>query len=92
MSGNAAIEKIEEFLDKKVKVYCEISDRDGKINQLIISVDIINLKLIFRRESYIMEDKFLYNLIYNMEKNFYSLTVQDEYYEKILLDNGDNEV
>ena len=30
-----------------------------------------------------LHDKFLYNLIYNIKRNEYSLEEQDEYFEKI---------
>jgi hypothetical protein len=34
-------------------------------------------------ESHKLHDKFLYNLIYNIKKDEYSLEEQDEYFEKI---------
>ena len=83
LSRSMAIGKIQEFLDKKKKVYCDLCDRDGKINQLIMSIDKVNFNLILRHGTHIMEDKYLYNLTYYMEKDLYSLTSQDEYYEEI---------
>ena len=31
-----------------------------------------------------LHDKFLYNIIYNIKKDQYSLEIQDEYFEKII--------
>ena len=85
LSRNIAINKIQEFLDKKRKVYCDLYDRDGKINQLVIDIDKINFKLILKHSNHVMEDKYLYNLTYDMKKDLYSLTSQDEYYEEIYI-------
>lgn len=40
-------------------------------------------------ETYKLQDRFLYNLIYNQKLNKYSLQEQGEYYEKINHENED---
>jgi hypothetical protein len=40
-------------------------------------------------ENHKMHDKFLYNIIYNIKKNQYSLQEQDEYFEKLNVSNED---
>jgi DNA invertase Pin-like site-specific DNA recombinase len=75
-------------LDNNKKVICDLHDRDGKIGIQIIEMqndferDFSEIKL---KDGMILklEDKFLYNIIYNIKKNLYSLTEQDEYFEKI---------
>jgi hypothetical protein len=85
LSRQLTIVKIQEFLDKKKKVYCDLYDRDGKIGQLITAIDKISFKLIFRHSDHFMEDRYLYNLTYDMKKDLYSLTSQDEYFEELLV-------
>jgi hypothetical protein len=40
-------------------------------------------------ETYKLQDRFLYNIIYNQKLNKYSLQEQGEYYEKIEQNNED---
>jgi hypothetical protein len=40
-------------------------------------------------ETYKLQDRFLYNIIYNQKLNKYSLQEQGEYYEKIEQSNED---
>lgn len=82
---------ISEFLEKGIKVICNLTDRDGKIGEEIISVSnelesefsIVKLK---NGKITKLEDKFLYNINFINRKNYYSLTIQDEYFEKIIID------
>jgi hypothetical protein len=83
LSRELACNKIEEYLDKKKKIYCDICDKNGKISEKIVSLDRKEFKLNLRHSIYIMEDRFLYNISYNIKKDEYSLTCQDEYYEEI---------
>jgi hypothetical protein len=83
LSRNLACDKIIDFLDKKKKVWCDLCDRDGKINDIILSVDKTDFRLNLRHSDIIMPDKYLYNLSYNIKKDEYSLTEQDEYFEEI---------
>ena len=78
--------KICEYLDRSKKIYCDLYDRDGKISQLILSVDKTTFKLTLKHGEYTMEDRYLYNLTYDIKKDQYSLTAQDEYFEEINVD------
>jgi len=79
--------KIKNLLNKGVNVVCDLSDRNGKFGLKITNIenDYENDVCIVEmgREECLLQDKFLYNLIYNGKKMEYSLQIQDEYYEKI---------
>ena len=64
LSRNLACDKIIYYLDKKKKVWCDIHDKYGKINDLIINIEKPSYKLILKHGIFIMEDKFLYNISY----------------------------
>jgi hypothetical protein len=83
LSRNITIDKITDYLEKKKKIWCNLSDRDGKICDLILKVYKPDYKLILRHGEYFMEDNLLYNISYNIKKDEYSLYEQDEYYEQI---------
>lgn len=88
LSKNTTFKKVKDLLDKKRIVICDLHDRDGKIGLQIIDISNniedeicqVQLKGGTKHE---LHDKFLYNLIYNVKKNLYSLQEQDEYFEKI---------
>ena len=88
LSKNSTYDKVKDLIDKSRRVICDLHDRDGKIGLRIIDIEndfeedecILHLK---GSETFILEDKFLYNLIYNKNRDEYSLQEQDEYYEKI---------
>lgn len=88
LSKSVVSVKIKELIDKSKKVICDLHDRDGKIGLEIL--DVINNYE--KEESFVvlkdnnkhpLHEKFLYNLIYNTNKNLYSLQEHDEYFEKI---------
>ncbi len=85
LSKHIAIVTIQEFLDRKKKIYCDLYDRDGKIGMLIIGIDKINSKLVLKHGEHFMDDKYLYNLTYDMKGDLYSLTCHDEYFEELLV-------
>lgn len=95
LSKNSTYDKIKDLLDKERKVICDLHDRDGKIGLKVVDIEndfeedecILHLK---GDETFVLEDKFLYNLIYNKKKDEYSLQEQDEYYEKIEASNGED--
>jgi hypothetical protein len=88
LSKNVTFKRLKHLLENDKKVICDLHDRNGKIGLQIIDInndiekEFCEIKLkdqsIFR-----LQDKFLYNIIYNIKKNHYSLTEQDEYFEKI---------
>lgn len=88
LSKNVASKRVRHLLDNNKKIICDLHDRDGKIGLPIIDIqndyelEFCELKL---KGDVIckLEDKFLYNITYNLKKNLYSLTEQDEYFEKI---------
>jgi hypothetical protein len=84
LSKNLTYNKINFLLENNKKVICDLYDRDGKIGLPIISVD--NNSIIMKNEKHQLNDRFLYNIIYNNKVSQYSLQEQDEYFEKILID------
>ena len=88
LSKNSTFQRVTELLEKGKKIICDLHDRNGKIGLQIIGgenlfeEDICRLNL-KGGESHNLHDKFLYNLIYNVKKDEYSLQEQDEYFEKI---------
>jgi hypothetical protein len=88
LSKNVAYKRVRQLLDNNKKVICDLHDRDGKIGLQIVDIqndiekEFCEIKL---KDGMIIKlhDNFLYNIIYNMKKNLYSLTEQDEYFEKI---------
>jgi len=92
LSKSVVATRVKNFIDNGIKVICDLHDRDGKIG--IEVIDVINnyeeefSTLILKGDSkHELHDKFLYNLIYNSKKNYYSLEEQDEYFEKIEANN-----
>lgn len=88
LSRETTYQKIRKLLDLNKKVVCDLYDRNGKIGLYITSITnnynegtcTLNLK---GGEITKMTDNYLYNLIYNIQKDEYSLETQDEYFEKI---------
>jgi len=88
LSKNSTFTKITQLLEKGKKVFCDLHDKNGRIGIEIIGISnqfetercILNLK---NGEQFFLYDKFLYNIIYNIKKDTYSLQEQDEYFEKI---------
>lgn len=94
LSKNSTFHKITQLLEKGKKVICDLHDKDGKIGLQIVAVEnqfeTETCKLTFKNETfYYLQDKFLYNLFYNIKKNEYSLQEQDEYFEKITTSDDD---
>jgi len=94
LSKNLAFDKISKLLERGKKVICDLYDKDGQINDEIISIHndfeheecILDLK---HGERAILSDRFLYNIDYDIKKDIYSVKVQDEYFEKIKVDDED---
>ena len=88
LSKNTAFSKILDLLESGIKVICNLHDRNGKFGMEIVKIEnnfeeeTCTIKMI-HDESHKLHDKFLYNLIYNIKKDEYSLEEQDEYFEKI---------
>lgn len=96
LSKNSTFSKIEDLLSGGKKVICDLHDRDGKFGLAITKVENDFEEdgcLVFMRggETHMLEDRFLYNIIYDAKKDAYSLQEQDEYCEKIEASNGDDD-
>jgi hypothetical protein len=88
LSKNTTYKKVKELLEREKTIICDLRDRDGKIGLPIISIENDFEKesckvLIKGGISHNLHDKFLYNIIFNIKKDQYSLQEQDEYFEKI---------
>jgi hypothetical protein len=88
LSKNQVFDKITYYLSKKKKVICDLKDKDGIINEQIISIvnDFENeYCVLYLKHDQICKifDKFLYKITYNFQKDNYSLETQGEFYEKI---------
>ena len=95
LSKNVVVVKIKELISLKKKVICDLHDRDGRIGLYILEVlddhqEETSTILMRGDEKHELHDNFLYNLIYNISKDEYSLQEQDEYFEKIEAKNGEN--
>lgn len=93
LSKNTTCERVRTLLDGNMMVICDLSDRNGRIGLPILNIENIHSEddcIVFMKdnETYKLQDRFLYNLIYNQKLNKYSLQEQGEYYEKI---NHENE-
>lgn len=93
LSKNTTFNKILQLLQKNKKVICDLYDKNGLIDDEIVEIindfqqDICILKLKHGDTSQ-LNDRFLYNLKYNIKHDTYSLTIQDEYYEKLSIDEN----
>jgi hypothetical protein len=94
ISKNSTFKKVSELLEIGKKVICDLHDRNGKIGLEITGIEnnfeedtcTVSMK---GDEKHQLHDKFLYNLIYSIKKDQYSLQEQDEYFEKIESKNED---
>jgi len=96
LSKNATHSKIEDLLKEKKVIICNLHDKNGNFGSKIIRVENIfeeDICTIVMKsgEKHNLEDKFLYNIIYNIKKDEYSLQEQDEYFEKVEANNGDDD-
>ncbi len=91
LSKNKTHDVIQELLTESFKVMCDLTDRDGKIGEFIISVQNdfeseTSLLRLDNNKTATLMDKFLYNINWKEKKRYYSLTTQGEYFEKITID------
>lgn len=95
LSKNVTFDKIVKLLERGKKVICDLYDKNGQINDEIISIQndfeheecILKLK---HGETAKLSDRFLYNIDYNIKKDIYSVKSQDEYFEKIEINKDEN--
>jgi len=94
LSKNDTFLKISNLLENKKKVICDLYDKNGRIEDEIISIyndfenekSIINLK---HGEKAYLYDRFLYDIKYDFQKDTYSLQSGEEFFEKIPINNED---
>ena len=89
------ISYLEKELQNKDEILFEVLNPDVNID--IYAGEILKIENNFEEDTckvmmkgeeiHNLEDKYLYNLIYNVENNEYSLEEQDEYFEKISVKN-----
>lgn len=92
LSKESTSTKISNLLDEGKKIICNLTDRDGKIG-----IQIVQIYNIFDDETCIMtlkngekvklKDNILYNIIYNINKEEWSLEMEDEFFEKLPVKN-----
>lgn len=88
LSMDSTFYKIQDLLSSDKKVICNLFDRDGQINDEIISIEkdydkdtcLITCK---HGDTTILSDRFLYNIRYQFSDDSYYLEAQDEFFEKI---------
>ena len=94
LSKNTTCERVRDLLDREKNIICDLHDRDG-----LIGLPVKDVKndyeeefglIIMKNETHKLSDKFLYNIIYDKRLSRYSLQEQDEYFEKITINNNDN--
>lgn len=94
LSRQNAFETISRLLESNKKIICNLIDRDGKIGIQINSIyndfenEICVMKL-KNGEEVTLKDNFLYNILYNLQTDKYSLEAEDEFFEKIPVENED---
>jgi hypothetical protein len=92
LAKNDSCERIKELLETDEVIICNLHDRDGILGYKIASIDnnfeddecyltLVNGDMVF------LHDRYLYNIIYNMETDEYSLEYDDEFFEKIPVKN-----
>ncbi len=91
LSKNTTCDKISLLLKNSKSIICDLNDRDGKIGLRIMSVDNMyeddSILHLSSGMDFKMEDRYLYNILYDIRKDKYSLQEQGEYYEKITVSN-----
>jgi hypothetical protein len=91
LSKDITFYRLKDILDKKVKIVCNLKDRNGKIGERILNIisneDTSYDLLLSKNTPCKLEDRFLYNIKYNEKKKYYSLEEHGEYFEKIKINN-----
>lgn len=92
LSKNQVFEKICSLINNNKKVICNLYDKDGKINEQIVSItndfESESCILFLKHDiKYKICDNFLYKLTYDLQKDIYSLESNGEFYEKIFNSN-----
>ena len=94
LSLQSTFEKLQKLIDVNKKVICNLIDKNGRIGIQITSlysdyeneVYILNLK---NGEKIELKDNYLYNIIYNLQRDTYYLETEEEFFEKLPVRNED---
>jgi len=86
--------KITSIIEQNKKIICNLTDRNGKLG---IEIQTITnnyrqqetIMFLANGEEVILKDNYLYNIIYNFQKDTYSLEEHEEYFEKIPVSSDD---
>jgi len=94
LSRQHTFEAVSDLLKKDKKVICNLVDRNGRIGIQIVSIynDFENEVCVMELkngEKVTLKDNFLYNILYNLQTDKYSLEAEDEFFEKIPIENED---
>ncbi len=92
LSKDGLFDKVEYLLDDNIQILCEIdSNNIGYINSIHDRfveeesyVELDNNKKLFIRDNY------SYSLVFNTDKNYYQLNIQDKFYEKLPVSRNTN--
>lgn len=87
LTKNDAFEKIKNILSEGRKIICDLYEKN-KVGIEIVSVynqfDSESCYIVLKDDERIeLKDNYLYNIVYDIKKDEYSLQSQDQYYEKI---------
>jgi hypothetical protein len=89
LSKNMTCEKIQILLNDNKNIICDMYDKDGLIGFPILdinnNIDSDECEIIMRDMKILLKDRFLYNIIYNINNNRYSLQEQNEYSEEVFV-------
>ena len=88
LSKETTFDRLNQLIDSNKKVICNLFDRDGKIG-----IEIASIFNNFESETCTMtlkngdkiklKDNILYNIMYNNDKDEWSLEMEDEFFEKL---------
>lgn len=92
LSKESTFTKISQLLEKGKKVICNLVDKDGKIGIQILQIynkfdDETSIMTLKNGEKIKLVDNILYNIIYNTNKDEFSLEMEDEFFEKLPIKN-----
>ena len=88
LSKELTFSKIVELLESNKKIICNLVDKDGKIGIQIVQIynryeDETSIMTLKNGEKIRLKDNMLYNILFNSDKDEYSLEMEDEFFEKL---------
>jgi hypothetical protein len=88
LTKNDVFNRVRDLLEERRKVICDMYDKNGKIGLDIVSIhndfDEDFCYIVLKNNDRItLRDNYLYNIIYDLKRDEYSLQTEEEFYEKI---------